>query len=132
MDSHLHASRSILGLNNFVAEGSQQIPNDLFCIFVLNRTLRKFLRWRRTRFGQKGGGFREARGANVAARRDFLLAAATTAGGGVMWRAERPRALAQEAPPETTRIRLARHPSLCVMPQYVVDELLAAEGRLSA
>jgi NitT/TauT family transport system substrate-binding protein len=45
-----------------------------------------------------------------------------------MWRAERPRALAQEAPPETTRIRLARHPSLCTMPQYVVDELLAAEG----
>jgi hypothetical protein len=33
---------------------------------MLNRTLRKFLRWRRTRFGEKGGGFREARGANVA------------------------------------------------------------------
>src|SRR5271157_5490121 len=61
-------------------------------------------------------------------RRDFLLAAGATASAGVIWSAQRPRARAQEAPPETTRIRLARGPSLCVMPQYVVDELLAAEG----
>jgi NitT/TauT family transport system substrate-binding protein len=61
-------------------------------------------------------------------RRDFLLAAAATASAGVIWSAQRPRAQAQEAPPETTTIRLAKSPSLCVMPQYVVDELLAAEG----
>ena len=61
-------------------------------------------------------------------RRDFLLAAGATASAGVIWSSQRPRAQAQEAPPETTRIRLAKTPSLCVMPQYVVDELLAAEG----
>ena len=61
-------------------------------------------------------------------RRDFLLAAGATASAGVIWSAQRPRAQAQEAPPETTTIRLAKTPSLCVMPQYVVDELLAAEG----
>jgi NitT/TauT family transport system substrate-binding protein len=60
-------------------------------------------------------------------RRDLLLgAAATTAG--LVWSGWRPRALAQEAPPETTRITLAKAPSLCVMPQYVIDELLKAEG----
>jgi NitT/TauT family transport system substrate-binding protein len=36
--------------------------------------------------------------------------------------------LADEGPPETTKVTLARSPSLCVAPQYVVDELLAAEG----
>ena len=60
-------------------------------------------------------------------RRDFLLAAAT-ASAGAIWSARRLRAQAQEAPPETAVIRLARGPSLCAMPQYVVDELLAAEG----
>jgi NitT/TauT family transport system substrate-binding protein len=35
---------------------------------------------------------------------------------------------AQEAPPETTRIRFAKQPSLCVAPAFVLDELLAEEG----
>lgn len=61
-------------------------------------------------------------------RRDFVLAAASTVAAGLNWGDALRRARAQEAPPETTRIRLARGPSLCVMPQYVVDELLAAEG----
>jgi NitT/TauT family transport system substrate-binding protein len=61
-------------------------------------------------------------------RRDFVLSAAATASAGLIWSAQRLRAQAQEAPPETTTIRLAKTPSLCVMPQYVVDELLAAEG----
>ena len=61
-------------------------------------------------------------------RRGFLLAAAATASAGAIWSARRLSAQAQEAPPETTTIRLAKSPSLCVMPQYVVDELLAAEG----
>ena len=60
-------------------------------------------------------------------RRDFLLAAAT-ASAGAIWSARRLRARALEPPPETATIRLARGPSLCAMPQYVVDELLAAEG----
>jgi NitT/TauT family transport system substrate-binding protein len=35
---------------------------------------------------------------------------------------------AQEASPETTRIRLSRPPSLCDAPEFVLDELLADEG----
>ena len=38
------------------------------------------------------------------------------------------RLSAQEAPPETTTIRLARSASLCIAPQYVAGELLRAEG----
>jgi NitT/TauT family transport system substrate-binding protein len=33
-----------------------------------------------------------------------------------------------EPPPETTRIRLAKVPSICVAPQYVAEDLLRAEG----
>ena len=35
---------------------------------------------------------------------------------------------AQEAPPETTTIRLTKIPGICVAPQYVAEELLKAEG----
>ena len=61
-------------------------------------------------------------------RRDFLFSAASSATVGLVWSGQRRTARAQEAPPETTSIRLAKTPSLCVMPQYVVDELLADEG----
>ena len=61
-------------------------------------------------------------------RRDLLLAAAATASAGAIWSARRLGAQAQEAPPETTRVTLAKAPSLCVMPQYIVDELLADDG----
>jgi len=40
----------------------------------------------------------------------------------------RPRAARAEPPPETTRIRLARVPSICRAPQYMTEELLRAEG----
>ena len=36
--------------------------------------------------------------------------------------------MAQEAPPETTTIRLTKIPGICVAPQYVAEELLKAEG----
>jgi NitT/TauT family transport system substrate-binding protein len=45
-----------------------------------------------------------------------------------MWGDARRFAQAEEAPPETTKITLAKSASLCVAPQFVVDELLAAEG----
>jgi NitT/TauT family transport system substrate-binding protein len=61
-------------------------------------------------------------------RRDLLFAAASTAAIGLVWTGQRHSARAQEAPPETTRITLAKTQSLCLMPQYVIDELLAAEG----
>jgi len=33
-----------------------------------------------------------------------------------------------EPPPETTRIRFAKVPSICLAPQYVAEDLLRAEG----
>ena len=59
-------------------------------------------------------------------RREFLrrLGAAGVAGiAGIESRS----ALA-EPPPETTRIRLAKVPSICLAPQYVAEDLLRAEG----
>src|SRR6516164_6578453 len=38
------------------------------------------------------------------------------------------KALTQEAPPETTTIRLVKIPGICVAPQYVAEELLRTEG----
>ncbi len=40
----------------------------------------------------------------------------------------RPERAAGDAPPETTRLRLIKFPSLCMAPQYVAQELLRAEG----
>lgn len=39
-----------------------------------------------------------------------------------------PRPATAEPPPETTRIRLGRSPSICYAPTYVAEELLRAEG----
>jgi NitT/TauT family transport system substrate-binding protein len=39
-----------------------------------------------------------------------------------------PRLAAAELPPETTRIRLVRIPSICQAPSYVAEELLRSEG----
>jgi NitT/TauT family transport system substrate-binding protein len=36
--------------------------------------------------------------------------------------------LAQEAPPETTTVRLTMMPGICIAPQYVAEELLKSEG----
>jgi NitT/TauT family transport system substrate-binding protein len=38
------------------------------------------------------------------------------------------KAWAQEAPPETTTIRLAKIPGICIAPQYVAEGLLRTEG----
>ena len=59
-------------------------------------------------------------------RRQFLttlsLAGATSLVGA-------PLALAAEAPPEMTKLRLLKlYPGICIAPQYVADELLRAEG----
>src|SRR5215510_5727014 len=40
----------------------------------------------------------------------------------------RPRSVAAEPPPETTRLRMVRVPSICQSPQYLAEELLRAEG----
>ena len=38
------------------------------------------------------------------------------------------KAFAQQAPPETTTVRIAKIAGICIAPQYVADELLRAEG----
>ncbi|HXJ53997.1 MAG TPA: ABC transporter substrate-binding protein [Burkholderiales bacterium] len=59
-------------------------------------------------------------------RRRFVGAAAA-AGTGSLWGLWTDVASA-EPPPETTRLRLLKFPSLCLAPQYVAEELLRAEG----
>jgi NitT/TauT family transport system substrate-binding protein len=39
-----------------------------------------------------------------------------------------PSAFAQEAPPETSTIRLYKMPGICIAPQYVAEEMLRSEG----
>jgi NitT/TauT family transport system substrate-binding protein len=58
-------------------------------------------------------------------RRDFLTALAAAGAAGVLGAR---RSLADEAPPETTTIRLGRLSSLCLAPEYAAEELLRAEG----
>ena len=59
-------------------------------------------------------------------RRDFLRGIGIAGAASAMGYG--PKLLAAEAPPETTRIRLTKIPSICLAPQYVADKLLQAEG----
>ena len=62
-------------------------------------------------------------------RRDLLLAGCCAASTALFWSvAARLRAEGLNSPPETTTIRLAKNPSICIAPQYVVSDLLNAEG----
>jgi NitT/TauT family transport system substrate-binding protein len=58
-------------------------------------------------------------------RRHFLASASLAAAAGVLGAR---RSLADQGPPETTTIRLARIPAICVAPGYIADALLRAEG----
>src|SRR6266436_6461592 len=58
-------------------------------------------------------------------RRRFLETLSSAAAAAVIGPSE---SSAQEAPPETTTIRLAKHAGICIAPQYIADELLRAEG----
>ena len=59
-------------------------------------------------------------------RRAFLRGLAYGGAAGLL--GLRSRAGAAEPPPETTRIRLSKVPSVCVAPQYVAEEFLTSEG----
>jgi NitT/TauT family transport system substrate-binding protein len=64
-------------------------------------------------------------------RRHFLttgisMAAAGLAGAAALTGTQ--RSLAEEAPPETTALRLAQQPATCLAPLYILDELLHDEG----
>ena len=58
-------------------------------------------------------------------RRDFLTALSAASAAGVL---SARRSLADEAPPETTTIRLSRDAAMCLAPGYIADDLLRAEG----
>src|ERR671915_28138 len=59
-------------------------------------------------------------------RREFLTTAAMAGNGGVL--GLRSGLAATEPPPETTKLRLIRVPTVCYAPQYVAEELLRGEG----
>jgi NitT/TauT family transport system substrate-binding protein len=58
-------------------------------------------------------------------RRRFLVTLSSAGAAGLIGASN---SVAQEAPPETTRIRLAQIAGICIAPQYVAEELLKAEG----
>jgi NitT/TauT family transport system substrate-binding protein len=59
-------------------------------------------------------------------RRRFLGGLTLTGTAGLL--GLHPRPVAAEPPPETTRIRLVRTPSICQAPKYVAESLLRSEG----
>jgi NitT/TauT family transport system substrate-binding protein len=59
-------------------------------------------------------------------RREVL--GALTLGATVGFLGLRPESTTAESPPETTRIRLAHHPAICVAPYFLAKEFLQAEG----
>ena len=59
-------------------------------------------------------------------RRDFLNG--TTLATGAALFGVRPSSAAAEQPPETTRLRLVKIPSICQAPQFVAEEFFRAEG----
>jgi NitT/TauT family transport system substrate-binding protein len=61
----------------------------------------------------------------IQSRRDFLASASLAAAAGVLGARA---SLADEAPPETTIVRLEKQSNTCFAPQYVAEELLRAEG----
>ena len=62
-------------------------------------------------------------------RRDLLLAGACAASTALFWSAAaRLMAEGNDPPPETATIRLGKSPSICIAPQYVMSDLLTAEG----
>jgi len=69
----------------------------------------------------------ETRDAKTWDRREFVKGLAAVAGSAGLFGLD-PRPAAAEPPPETTRIRLAQIPGICVAPQYVAEELLRGEG----
>jgi NitT/TauT family transport system substrate-binding protein len=58
-------------------------------------------------------------------RRHFLAALSSAGVAGLVGAR---RSSAQEAPPETTTIRLAKNDGICIAPQYIANELLRLEG----
>jgi NitT/TauT family transport system substrate-binding protein len=62
---------------------------------------------------------------NTQTRRRFLTTLSMAGSAGLV---RAPVAFAAEAQLETTRVRLAKTPDICLVPQYVAEQLLRAEG----
>ena len=62
---------------------------------------------------------------SIQTRRGFLATLSSVCAAGVLGRAN---AVAQDGPPETTKIRIVKGAPLCWAPEYVADTLLRAEG----
>ena len=58
-------------------------------------------------------------------RRHFLAGLSAAGAAGLLGTG---RVIADQGPPETTTIRVTKIPGICIAPQYVAKELLAAEG----
>jgi NitT/TauT family transport system substrate-binding protein len=58
-------------------------------------------------------------------RRRFLTALGSASAIGIVGTSA---SIAQEAPPETSTIRLFKMPGICIAPQYVAEEMLKSEG----
>ena len=58
-------------------------------------------------------------------RRRFLTTLSATGAAGIL---SAGNSNAQDVPPETKSVRLAKHSGICIAPQYIADELLRAEG----
>jgi len=59
-------------------------------------------------------------------RREFLLRTSALGAGSLLGLHRRPAAA--EPPPETTKVRFAHMPYICVAPQYLAEEFLGLEG----
>ena len=61
----------------------------------------------------------------VHSRREFVAGLSLAAATGLL---DAGTSLADEGPPETTTIRIARWPVICLAPAYIAEPLLRAEG----
>jgi NitT/TauT family transport system substrate-binding protein len=66
------------------------------------------------------------RGGHMRNRREFLGLATAAGAAGLVGLGS--RTAAAEPPPETTKLRLLRSPSICWAPQYIAGDLLQAKG----
>src|ERR1700751_2364613 len=73
---------------------------------------------------------RSRRTRNMQNRRDFLQTSFSLAAGlaGAVALGVARRTLAEEAPPETTSLRLGQYATTCIAPLYILDDLLREEG----
>ena len=62
---------------------------------------------------------------SIQSRRHFLASMSAAGAAGVLGART---SLADEGPPETTTIRLAHYPNICLAPGFISEDLLRAEG----